>query len=189
MTWLLKLLGPLFSQLIPGRGTIYLLLIACAASSAAGGWVVYKFWKAAEVEAVNEARHQEREASALGLAHEKIALLRAEERQEIAREKITELERRLALGKPCPVAVPADWLRDPRSVSRSAPDPAGARPADPPLDPAPGGGPVADARAVVLTCERNRLEVYQAEADERRQLRDWYRELCLERNKDPTTCG
>lgn len=195
MSWVLQLLARLGPGLlgslrafIPSAGTAYLILALCASSAAAGGWAVYKFWQASEVEAVNDARHQERTAAAVGLAHEKLALLRAEERQETAREKIEALERRLARVKPCPVAVPADWLRDHRPVPRAAADPAGARPADPPLDPAPAG-PTADARDAVLTCERNRLEVYQAEADERQQLRDWYRDLCRERNKDPTTCG
>ncbi len=38
-------------------------------------------------------------------------------------------------------------------------------------------GPQADARDVVLVCERNRLEVYEPEADERAALRAWYDEL------------
>lgn len=172
---LLKLI-PGLAGIIPGSITVYLMLAIAAGSFAGGGWVVWKFWQASEVTAVNEARATERDAVLIGNQHERGVLDRARERKEKTDEAIADLQARLDGVKPCPVPVPAAWLPD-HSLPRAAADPARPRPADPPVDPAAGDGPVADARDVVLTCERNRLEVYEPEADERAALRAWYTDL------------
>jgi len=182
---LLKLI-PGLASIIPSPITVYLMLAIAAGSFAGGGWVVYKFWQAAEVTAVNEARATERDAVLIGDGHSKGVLDRARQRQEKNRVDLDELERRLAAVKPCPVPVPAAWMRG-NKLPRAAPAPAGPRPADSPVDSAPAArvdeGPVADARDVVLTCERNRTEVYQAEADERAALRAWYTDLRVRFNR------
>ena len=176
---LLKLIPGLVG-IIPSPITVYLMLAIAAGSFAGGGWVVYKFWQAAEVTAVNEARATERDAVLIGDQHSKGVLDRGRQRLEVNRVEIEALRARLARVKPCPVPVPAAWLRRDQ-LPRAAPAPASPRPADSPVDPAPAAGvdegPVADARDVVLTCERNRTEVYQPEADERAAARAWYNDL------------
>jgi len=173
---LLKLI-PGLAGIIPSPITIYIMLAIAAGSFAGGGWVVWKFWQASEVTAVNEARATERDAVLIGNQHERGVLDRARQREVRKNEAIEDLRRRLAGRKPCPVPVPADWLPVHPSLPGTATDPARPRPADPPLDPAAGDGPLADARDLVLTCERNRLEVYEPEADERAALRAWYSDL------------
>ena len=185
---LLKLI-PGLAGIIPSPITIYIMLGIAAASAAGGGWVVYKFWQASEVTAVNEARATERDAVLIGNEHERGVLDRARQRSITHESELEELRLRLAHGTYCNVPVPRAWVRRDVVVSRAAADPGGARPAAPRVDTNPpnpplakGGdaeqrgdsGPVADAGDVVLTCERNRVEVYEPEADERAALRAWY---------------
>lgn len=168
-------LGPWLAQLIPGRGTIYLLLITCGLGFTGGVYVTKKFWDASELIAVNEAREQERDAGRIGADHERKRLAEARKDKEESDALLEDLRLRLAHGTYCNVPVPPEWLRDQRRLPRTPPDTPRPRPADPPLDPAPG--PVADAGAVVLTCERNRLETYLPEARDRAALRAWYEDL------------
>lgn len=166
---LLKLLG--LTGIIPSPITVYILLGAMAASAAGGGWVVYKFWQASEVTAVNEARAAEHDAVLLGNDHSKGVLDRARDRKAKNEKTIRDLRRRLAAQPGCTVAVPGEWLRGDESLPGAAGNTRRARPADAPVD------PVADARDVVLTCELNRTDVYQPEADERAAIRAWYNDL------------
>lgn len=166
---------PWLTQLIPGRGTVYLLLGAIAAGFAGGVYVTTKFWDASELAAVQDARTAERDAALLGNDHEKGALERARQRKEQSDALLEDLRLRLAHGAYCNVPVPREWVRSTGPMPRAPADPGRPRPADPPLDPA--AGPVADAGQVVLTCERNRLEAYQPEADDRAAIRAWYNGL------------
>lgn len=176
MTWLLKLLGPLALELLPGRGTVYLLLGALVGGFGGGVYVTKKFWDASEVTAVNEARAAEQDAVRMGDEHSKGVLDRARQRKETNDAKLDDLRRRLARAPRCNVPVPADWLRNDR-LPATPPDPRRARSADAPVDPAADPDPVAPAADVVLTCERNRTDVYQPEADERAAIRAWYEDL------------
>ncbi len=171
---LLNFLGPILSTIVPARGTVYLLLAALASGFAGGVWITKKFWDASEVTAVNEARAEERDATLLGNGADKGVLDRARQRREINDAIRQDLERRLAHAPRCPVPVPAEWLSG-GELPRPPRDPGRPRPTDPDLD--TPAGPIADARDVVRTCERNRTEVYQPEADERQAIRDWYNAL------------
>lgn len=177
---LLKLLN--LTGIIPSPITVYLMLAIAAGSAWSGGWVVYKFWQASEVTAVNEARAAEHDAVLLGDSHSRGVLERARQRKEANEAALDELRGRLAAVPACDVPVPGEWVRRDKHVPRAPADPGRARSAHQAVDPAPRAepvpaAPVADARDVVLTCEKNRTEVYQPEADERSALRAWYEDL------------
>lgn len=176
---LLQLLN--LTGIIPSPITVYLMLGIAAGSAFGGGWVVYKFWQASEVTAVNLARAKERDAVMLGNEHEKGVLERARIRKEQTDALIEDLRLRLANGTYCNTPIPPAWVRQHDQLPRTPPDTRRPRPADPPVAAAPRSapdpGPQADSRDVVLTCERNRIEVYQPEADERASLRAWYNDL------------
>lgn len=175
----LNLIGPFFGAIIPGRGTVYLLLGALVFGFGGGVYVTKKFWDASEVTAVNEARVKEQDAVLLGDGHSKGVLDRARQRKGENDAIRNDLERRLASAPACTVPVPRQRVRNP-GMPPASPDPGRARSANPRLDPVPDPadpGPVADARDVVRTCELNRTDAYQPEADERQALRDWYNDL------------
>jgi hypothetical protein len=160
------------TSVIPSSFTLY-LIAAVALASAWGTWRVCTWAHDAEVaRQVQVTRMIEGDVATIGNRHERAALAAAEQRRKDAENALQTLRRRLAAAPRCDVPVPPQWLpeRAP-AVPGAARDPARAGPAAPPLD------PVADARTVVETCERNRLEVYEAEADERERIRAWYREL------------
>jgi len=158
---------------IPAPWLIWLRIALYVACFAAGAWVTHKFHQADEVRAVNAARVAEHEIVLWGNDVEKGVLDRARDRRERANNELDDLRARLARAPGCPVPVPPSWLRKPRPVPGTPADSPGARPTPAPVD-TPAGGPTADARDVVFTCERNRLEVAEPEADEREALRAWY---------------
>lgn len=166
-----------FLSFIQGRILVYAALIGMAGSFVGGYWVNGKFEQAKQVTAVNLARAKERDAGRIGYVSEAkyLATLKAQEKQSDA--KIENLKRRLAHAKPCAVPVPTDWLRQPERVSPASPDAGRARPAGETVD------PVADARDVVLTCERNRLEVHDHNSAQIEAMRAWYRDLAKRYNR------
>ena len=168
-----------FLNLITGRVWVYLALIGMAGSFFGGYWVKGKFEAAKQVTAVNLARAQERDAAHIGnqAEHQYLANLRNQRNE--ADDKIKRLEKRLAKVKPCPVPVPDEWVREPKRVPAAPADARGARPAGADVDPAP----VADARDVVLTCEKNRLQVHVPNAAQIEATRQWYRDLQKELNR------
>ena len=158
-----------FLNLITGRVWVYLVLVGLASSFVGGYYVKSKFEQAKQVTAINLARSQERDAATIGnvASHRYLSTLR--QREKDANVKINQLRKRLAAVPACPVPVPDEWLRDER-VSSTATDARRARPTGENLA-------TADARDVVLTCERNRLEVHQPNAEQIEAMRQWYRAL------------
>lgn len=156
--------------LIPGRGTVYLLLMITVLSFVSGFYVKGKFEDAKLVMAVNEARAQERDAALIGNESDRKYLSTLRQREKDANVKLNALRRRLASVPACPVPV-TPGLRDGFDVPATAPDARRARPAGEGVD----SSPVADARDVVLTCERNRLEVHEPNAEQIKAMREWYR--------------
>ena len=165
-----------FLKLVTGRVWVYIALTAVAASFA-GGWYVHgKFADAKLVRAVNEARTKEHDALNAGNQAEHGYLSRLRQQRDSANVKLNALRKRLAGAPACPVPVPVEWLRDDKRVPEAAPDASGARPAGEDLV-------TADARDVVLNCERNRLEVHGPNAEQIEAIRSWYRELMLQYNR------
>jgi len=172
MKALLALARSGLAALFPSTTTLYLLALV-ALLSAWGTWRVCSWAHDAEVaQQLKITRAIEGDVAVIGNKHERAALAAAEQRRKDAENALHTLRKRLAAAPGCPVPVPPQWLpeRAP-AVPGAARDPARPGPAAPPVD------PVADSRAVVETCERNRLEVYEAEADDRERIRAWYREL------------
>ena len=168
-----------FLNLITGRFWVYLAIIGMAGSFVGGYWVKSKFEAAKQVTAVNLARAQERDAAHIGnqAEHQYLANLRNQRNE--ADDKIKRLEKRLAKVKPCPVPVPDEWLREPKRVPATAPDASRPGPAGADVDTAP----VADAKDVVLTCEKNRLQVHVPNSAQIEATRQWYRDLQKELNR------
>lgn len=165
----LALLLPFLGR-ITGRVWVYVALAACAASFLSGYWVKSKFEQAKQVAAVNAARVAERDAGKIGGKYESGVLARAREREVQHRAQLSRLRSQLASMPACDLVVPPEWVRQPLTVPGTPADPLRAESADPPLV-------VADARNAIVACERNRVEVYAPEADERAALRAWYEEL------------
>ena len=166
-------------SLITGRVWVYAALIGMAGSFVGGYWVKSKFEQAKQVTAVNLARAQERDAARIGnqAEHKYLANLRNQRNE--ADDKIKRLEKRLAKVKPCPVPVPDEWVREPKRVPPTTPDASSLGPAGADVDTAP----VADARDVVLTCEKNRLQVHVPNSAQIEATRQWYRDLLKEWNR------
>lgn len=167
--------------LITGRMWTYAVLIGLVGSFAGGWYVANKFHAAEQLRAVNVARVAERDAVTLGNEHERGYLSRMREKQEKANAKIAKLQKRLRAVPSCPVPIPAEWLRQPApSVPAPARDAAGTGSTGKAVDTAP----VADAKDVVLTCERNRLEVSEPNAEQLTAVQQWYRDLRERLNRE-----
>lgn len=170
-----------FLRLITGRVWVYLALIAMASSFVGGWYVANKFHKAAEVAAVNAARVAERDAATIGNRHETEYLAKLRDQKRKSDAKIRNLQQRLAAAPTCSVPVPVDWLRGGADVPGPAGDAGSASGAPAAMDTA--AEPVADARDVVLTCERNRLEVTEPNAEQLKAVQAWYKDLRKRMNR------
>lgn len=171
-------MGALFSALsfIPGPWLVWIRIGLYVACFGAGLWTAHKFHQAEQARAVNEARAAERDVVAIGNSAERVYLERMRKQKEQADATLSQLRRRLARAPRCDVPVPVDFMREPAGVSGAAGDPAGARSAGPPVA-ADLAGPVADCRAVVETCSRNKADVCDPNAEQLDALRAWYRDV------------
>ena len=162
-------------SLITGRVWVYVALIGMAGSFFGGYWVKSKFEQAKQAIAINQARDKERDAVLMGNDQERGYLARAREKQEAASGEIEELRARLAKSKPCAVPV-TRGMRGKPSVSKPAPDASRVQPTAPDVD-------TADARDVVLNCERNRLERFEPNAEQMKGMQKWYESLRRQYNR------
>lgn len=167
-------------QAISGRVFIYGALAALVAGFAGGWYVKGKFEDAAKLAAVNEARIAERDAAQIGIDADRRYLANLQRQKEKSDANLKRLQNRLARARSCVVPV-SPGLRDGTDIAATTPVAGRAEPAAAPMDPATE--PVADARDVVLTCERNRLEVAEPNAEQIIELQQWYEQLRKRYNK------
>jgi len=168
---------PWLASFIPSRWTVYLLLLFTLAGFGGGVWVTHKFEATQQISALNAARNAERTAALIGNQADTAYLNQLRKDKETNDAKIADLRRRLAAVPGCFVPVPHDWLRQPPGLPGTAaaagsPGPAAAGVDTPAV-------PVASSADVVETCERNRLEVMEPNAQQIRALQEWYGSLRL----------
>lgn len=166
---------PWLASFIPSRWTVYLLLLFTLAGFSGGVWVTRKFEAARQISAVNSARNTERAAALLGNQADTVYLNQLRKDKETNDAKIADLRRRLAAAPGYMVPVPHDWLRQPPGLLGAAASAGSPGPAAAGMDSAPG--PVASSADVVETCERNRLEVMEPNAEQLRALQSWYKKI------------
>lgn len=163
-------------NLITGRAWVYIALAGMAGSFLGGYWVKGKFEQAKQVTAITMARVAERDAAAFGNEADRGYLNKLRGLKDRSDESIRKLRRQLAVTKPCAVPVPAEWMRQHGSVPNATRDASRSQPTGETVV-------TADSRDVVLTCERNRLEVHQPNVEQIEAMQLWYESLRQRYNK------
>lgn len=171
----------LTATIFPSRAVVYMVLIASALSFGGGLWVSHKFHQAAEYTAVQEARGKEQSQALATDQIDKHYLAQLNADKEKNDATIKDLQARLAAAPHYQLPVPADWLQKPSGMSGVAAFAVGLIPAGAAVD--QPAAPTADSADVVATCERNKLEVSDPNAQQLTDLQAWYTDLAKRYNR------
>jgi hypothetical protein len=188
MKWLfgnlLQAASPWLLQLIPGRGTLYLVLAAAVAGFGGGIYVTKKFWDASELIAINESVAKERGATADAFSASSAHLANLRTQQEKADATIDELRNELKKMPDCRVPRAAARVLNNAAVpATSTPSarlrpPAQAAEAGAPERETPGASPDGpECRVVVETCGWNYANICNPNAIQLEDVQRWYNDL------------